>query len=333
VVAQRAFGIEVGDAERLLTENAEEAFDLVEPRGACRRVVKVDLGVAGKPCLDVWSAVGGRVVEDDVQLLVGVRAYDLLHEAEKVGRRVRLGQLVRDLARRDLESRVEVDHSVALVVVRVSNGSPGAKRKRHLRSLQGLNGRFLVDAQHHGVVGWIQIEADDVLHLGGEFRVTADFVGPDEMRPDANAVCRDHPALRTDTLKICHWDPTNAVLAFQRWNDQGDVILTVVNIGESQFNNATYGVGMAGNGGTWEELFNSQSPQYGGWVRPSGLAEDQHCQLGQADVEIAVPLGAAYFSRLTVIPARAPASIRESRHRHQVEVPTCCLELRGHRGR
>ena len=101
-----------------------------------------------------------------------------------------------------------------------------------------------------------------------DWNLTTDAVGRQMIAlvTDANAVRRGHPALRADTLKICHWDPTNAVLAFQRWNDQGDVILTVVNIGENQFDNATYGVGMAGNGGTWEELFNSQSPQYGGWA-------------------------------------------------------------------
>lgn len=70
-----------------------EGFDLIEPRSAGRRVVKMDLGMASQPCLDIGSAVGGRVVEDDVQFLVGVGAHDPLHEAEEVHRRVRLGQL------------------------------------------------------------------------------------------------------------------------------------------------------------------------------------------------------------------------------------------------
>src|SRR5947209_16082070 len=78
---------------------------------------------------------------------------------------------------------------------------------------------------------------------------------------DANQIRRNHPALRSDSLLFTQMDYANDVLAFKRWNDQGDVILTVVNIGDQQFANATYGVDLAGDGGTWEEIFNSQSPQ------------------------------------------------------------------------
>jgi 1,4-alpha-glucan branching enzyme len=83
---------------------------------------------------------------------------------------------------------------------------------------------------------------------------------------DANALRRRHPALRSSARpQFTHFDPDNGVLAFKRWNNEGDVVLTVVNLGERQFDQATYGVSLAGDGGAWEEIFNSQSPQYGGW--------------------------------------------------------------------
>lgn len=82
---------------------------------------------------------------------------------------------------------------------------------------------------------------------------------------DVNQVRLEHPALRSNTLQFTHLDEANHVLAFKRWNDRGDVLLTVVNVGEQQFSDATYGVSLGGDGGTWEEIFNSQSPQYGGW--------------------------------------------------------------------
>ena len=83
---------------------------------------------------------------------------------------------------------------------------------------------------------------------------------------DANRLRWDRPALRAFARpQFTHVDPDNGVIAFKRWNDQGDVVLTVVNLGERQFSEATYGVSLAGDGGTWEEVFNSQSPQYGGW--------------------------------------------------------------------
>lgn len=101
-----------------------------------------------------------------------------------------------------------------------------------------------------------------------DWSLTADAVGRQmiSLVTDANAVRRAHPALRTDTLKVTHYDETNGVLAFQRWNDEGDVILTVVNIGQRQFGDAVYGVNLAGDTGRWEEILNSQSPQYGGWA-------------------------------------------------------------------
>jgi 1,4-alpha-glucan branching enzyme len=100
-----------------------------------------------------------------------------------------------------------------------------------------------------------------------DWALTADLFGQQMIAlvTDANRMRAGHPALRTDTLLVTHRDDPNGVLAFKRWNDQGDVLLTVVNLGESQFDDPTYGVGLGGDGGQWEEIFNSQSPRYGGW--------------------------------------------------------------------
>lgn len=82
---------------------------------------------------------------------------------------------------------------------------------------------------------------------------------------DVNNVRWNHPALRTDTLSVSHRDDRNQVLAFRRWTSSGDIVLVVVNLGDGQWENGDYGVGMGGENGIWEEIFNSQSPQYGGW--------------------------------------------------------------------
>lgn len=42
------------------------------------------------------------------------------------------------------------------------------------------------------------------------------------------------------------------------------MILIVVNAGNSQWGSNDYGVNMGGESGTWKEIFNSQSPEYGG---------------------------------------------------------------------
>ena len=83
---------------------------------------------------------------------------------------------------------------------------------------------------------------------------------------DVNAVRWANPALRSESgPDFPHVDAQNRVLAFKRWDDASNVVLVVVNLGENQWDQATYGVNMGGETGTWEEVFNSQSPQYGGW--------------------------------------------------------------------
>jgi len=83
---------------------------------------------------------------------------------------------------------------------------------------------------------------------------------------DVNGLRWANPALRANGRPLfTHVDGDNGVLAFKRFDAGGNVLLVVVNLGDRQFDQATYGVALAGDGGTWEELFNSQSPQYGGW--------------------------------------------------------------------
>ena len=81
---------------------------------------------------------------------------------------------------------------------------------------------------------------------------------------DANGVRAAHPALRSGRHQITHRDADNRVIAFKRWNDQGDVVLVVVNCSANQWSNPIYRVATQADG-AFEEIFNSQSPGYGGW--------------------------------------------------------------------
>ncbi|HEX6513823.1 MAG TPA: alpha-amylase family glycosyl hydrolase [Chloroflexota bacterium] len=83
---------------------------------------------------------------------------------------------------------------------------------------------------------------------------------------DANAVRWANPALRNDLgPQWTHLDPDNKVLAFRRWNDEGNVVLVVVNLSDSQWPDANYRLNVGRAGDHWQEIFNSQAPQYGGW--------------------------------------------------------------------
>jgi 1,4-alpha-glucan branching enzyme len=74
-----------------------------------------------------------------------------------------------------------------------------------------------------------------------------------------------HPALRSNSGQITHSDTTNNILAFKRWNNSGDVLLIVVNVSNGQWTNSDYLVGLDGDTGAWQEIFNSQAPDYGGY--------------------------------------------------------------------
>ena len=83
---------------------------------------------------------------------------------------------------------------------------------------------------------------------------------------DANSVRWNNPALRSDNgPQIVHFDSQNNVLGFLRWDNAGNVVLTVINLSDNQWDQPIYGVNIGGTGDHWLEIFNSQSPQYGGW--------------------------------------------------------------------
>jgi 1,4-alpha-glucan branching enzyme len=96
-------------------------------------------------------------------------------------------------------------------------------------------------------------------------RIGDDLGAPmQRMVVDINNLRWNHSALRSPAGQITHTDPTNNVVAFKRWNNAGDVILVVVNAGDGQWDNTQYSVSLAGDTGSWQEIFNSQAPLYGG---------------------------------------------------------------------
>ncbi len=74
-------GFEFGDGgedaatNALLSDQTEEALDLIEPGGRGRGEVQVKAGMLGQPCLNIGVLVGGVIVEDQVEIeLLGWRS-------------------------------------------------------------------------------------------------------------------------------------------------------------------------------------------------------------------------------------------------------------------
>ena len=102
----------------------------------------------------------------------------------------------------------------------------------------------------------------------------------------ANEVRWQNPALRSDTLIVTHEDYHNRVLAFKRWA-HGNLVLTVVNLGESNFENHGYGVRTDGQFGQWTQVLCTQDAEFGGW---DGAGNAFHEPWTQADGRIYVNL-------------------------------------------
>jgi 1,4-alpha-glucan branching enzyme len=102
----------------------------------------------------------------------------------------------------------------------------------------------------------------------------------------ANHVRWAHPALRRGLLQVTHEDPDNNVLAFKRWNHEGDVILIVVNCGETNFTQYSYGL-RTGQAGQWQQILCTQDNAYGGW---DGAGNAYYQPWTQADGKIYINL-------------------------------------------
>lgn len=81
---------------------------------------------------------------------------------------------------------------------------------------------------------------------------------------ECNAVRQGHPALRSDSLTISHEDHPNQVLGFLR-QDGGNLLLIVVNLGEQNFADHSYGVSTGGRSGQWTQILCTQDARFGGW--------------------------------------------------------------------
>ena len=82
----------------------------------------------------------------------------------------------------------------------------------------------------------------------------------------ANWVRWQNPALRSETFDITHEDSTNTVLAFKRYLPEGDnCVLTVVNMGDTNFTDSSYGVSTGGQSGRWTQILCTQDRAFGGW--------------------------------------------------------------------
>ena len=132
----------------------------------------------------------------------------------------------------------------------------------------------------------------DGFDANGDHRFNWDIAGDPsgiEMRrlvAACNAVRWQNPALRSESLAIAHEDYTNQVLGFVR-QLYDNLVLTVVNLGEQNFVDHSYGLGTGGHNGQWTQILCTQDTAFGGW---DGAGNAFHEPWTQADGKVYINL-------------------------------------------
>jgi len=167
----------------LRRELGEEAFHEVEPRRRGRCEVQVEAWVCDEPVLDRRGLVGRVVIEHEVHReLVGHLVVDALEKLLELDRPVSAVRRGDHSTRGDVERREETGRAGPHVVVTSTLGHTRQQCEDRLGPVQGLNLGLLINAEHHGALGRIEVEANDVAHLVDEERVLGQLEGLDPVR-------------------------------------------------------------------------------------------------------------------------------------------------------
>jgi hypothetical protein len=163
---QFVLGAVIAAAQLPLSEPGEPSLDLIDPGRVGGGEVKVESGMSLEPSPDAGSLVRREVVEHDVHGQVG-RSFllDGIQKFHEFDAAVTRTHAANHFAGGHVERGEQIERPMAEVVVGTPLGLPRLERQERLRSLEGLHGRLLVDAEHHRIFGRIQVEADHIANL------------------------------------------------------------------------------------------------------------------------------------------------------------------------
>src|ERR1700686_118523 len=143
--------------------------------------------------------VGGIVIEDDVDgLLHWNRFLDGIEEADELLMAMALHAPADHLTFEHVEGSKERGGTVTPVVMGHGSGAALLHRQAWLGTVERLDLALLIDGQNHGMGRRVDVEADDVAHLGRELRVVRELERANAMRlkpvraPDALDVGQAH---------------------------------------------------------------------------------------------------------------------------------------------
>ncbi len=139
-----------------------------------------------EPRHDVGMLVGGVVVDDDMDhLFLGHSGLNEVQKPDELLTAMTLHALANNLALKDIERREQGCDAMALVIVGYGASAPLLHRQPRLGAIKRLNLALLIDRQDNGVVGRIDVEADDLVQFGGKLRIVGqlELTHPVRLRP------------------------------------------------------------------------------------------------------------------------------------------------------
>ena len=176
-------------ANGLLGNDAEPAFDLVEPGRIGWGEMNVVAGTPSEPSADFGMFVSSVVIDDEMDVeVVRHTAVDLTQESEELLMTVSRFTAGDDSPGGHIESREQSGRAVTFVIMGDAFDVAEAHGENGLSSLKSLNLGLLIDREHHGVVRGIEVETDDVADFLDEERVVGNLEMPLAMRLDAEQI-------------------------------------------------------------------------------------------------------------------------------------------------
>ena len=144
----------------------EPELDLVEPRGVRRREMQVHRRVGLQKLGDPSGLVGREVISDHVNLLTGgLIGHKVCQKGDELFRGMPVRCLAQHFSGLGIECGVQRERAVPVIFEPMPFGPPRRQGQHRIFAIQGLNGRFLIHAKHGRMLGWVQIQADDVRSL------------------------------------------------------------------------------------------------------------------------------------------------------------------------
>src|ERR1700677_516732 len=147
--------------------------------------------------------MSGKIVQNDVDLLAWfAMQHDLLQEQHKLIAGMARGRLAEHFAGLHIESSVERQGAVPIVLESMALGAPRRHGQDRIQTVQRLQRSLLIHAKDRGVLRWIEIEANDVGRLALEIRIVARHVTLQSVRLQIRPLPDSLHAVFTDTQTL-----------------------------------------------------------------------------------------------------------------------------------